>query len=110
MSSGHLNLVEALTQRLQVVQEVSLAESRSVLNRQIGGGAEFEIQQIEQEIAAAGVSDALRKALRDARERWQKAQAEVAACDARCAALELRLEELDRLIAANSSAEPNERD
>lgn len=109
MSSGHLNLVEALNQRLQVVQEVSSAQSRSVLNRQLGGGAEFEIQQIEQEIASTGVSDALRKTLEDARERWQKAQAEIAACDSHCAALELRLEELDRWIAASSSAEPNER-
>lgn len=109
MNSGHLNLVDALNQRLQVVQEVSSAQSRSVLNRQLGGGAEFEIQQIEQEIVATGVSDALSKALEDARERWQKAQAEIAACDAHCAALELRLEELDRWIAASSSAEPNER-
>lgn len=109
MNSGHLNLVDALKQRLQVVQEVSSAQARSVLNRQLGGGAEFEIQQIEQEIAATGVSDALRKALKGARERWQKAQAEIAACDSHCAALELRLEELDRWIAASSSAEPNER-
>lgn len=109
MSSGHLSLVDALNQRLQVVQEVSSAQARSLLNRQLGGGAEFAIQQIEQEIAATGVSDALRKALEDARERWQKAQSEIAACGSRCAALELRLEELDRWIAASSSAEPNER-
>lgn len=109
MSSGQLNLVDALNQRLRFVQEVSSAQARSLLNRQLGGGAEFEIQQIEQEIAATGVSDALRNALKDARERWQKAQAEIAACDSHCAALELRLEELDRWIAASSSAEPNER-
>lgn len=109
MSSGHLNLVNALNQRLLVVQEVSSAQTRSLLNRQLGCGAEFEIQQIEQEIAATGVSDALSKALKDARGRWQKAQAEVAACDSHCAALELRLEELDRWIAAGSSADPNER-
>lgn len=109
MSSGRLKLVEALNQRLQVVQEVSSAQARSLLNRQLGGGAEFEIQQIELEIAATGVSDALSKALEYARERWQKAQAELAAYDAHCAALELRLEELDRWIAASSSAEPNER-
>lgn len=109
MSSGHLNLVEALNQRLQLVQEVSSAQSRSVLNRQLGGGAEFEIQQIEREIAATGVSDALSLALKDARERWQSARAEMAACDSRCAALELRLEELDRWIAAGNSADPNER-
>lgn len=109
MSSGQLNLVDALNQRLQVVQQVSSAQARGLLNRQLGGGAEFEIQQIEQEIAATGVSDALSQALNEARARWQKAHAEIAACDSRCAALELRLEELDRWIAAGSSADPNER-
>lgn len=109
MSSGDLNLVDALNQRLRFVQEVSAAQARSLLNRQLGGGAEFEIQQIEQEIAATGVSDALSMALKDARERWQNAHAEIAACDSHCAALELRLEELDKWIAASSSAEPNKR-
>lgn len=109
MSCGHLNLVEALNQRLQVVQEVSSTQARSLLNRQLGGGAEFEIQQIEREIAATGVSDALSKALGDARERWRNARAEMARCDSHCAALELRLEELDRWIAAGNSADLNER-
>jgi hypothetical protein len=102
MSFGHLTLVEALNQRLQVVQEVSSAQARGLLSRQLGGGAEFEIQQIEQEIAAKGESHALTKALADARERWQMASTEMAACDAQCAALELRLEELDGWIAASS--------
>jgi hypothetical protein len=91
-----------LNQRLQLVQEVSSAQARSLLNRQLGGGAEFEIQHIEQEIAATGSSDALTKALEDARERRQRAHAEMAAWDAQCAALELRLEELDGWIAAGS--------
>ncbi|ANW01706.1 hypothetical protein [Bradyrhizobium icense] len=102
MSISHLSLVEALNQRLQIVQEVSSAQARSLLNRQLGGGAEFEIQQIEQEIAASGPSHALTKALEDAYERRQRAHVEMAACDAQCVALERRLEELDGWIADGS--------
>lgn len=100
MSAGPMALVEMLTQRLQVVQDISSAQSRNLLNRQLGGGAEFDIQRIEQEIATRGPSYALAKALDDARERLRKANTEMAECDAHCAALELRLEELDRWIAA----------
>jgi hypothetical protein len=100
MSAGPVALVEMLAQRLQIVQEISSAQSRNLLNRQLGGGAEFEIQQIEQEIAATGSSHARAKALEDARERLQRASAEMAECDGLCATLELRLEEVDRWIAA----------
>ena len=100
MSGDPSALVEMLKQRLLIVQEISSAQSRSLLNRQLGGGTEFEIQRIEREIAATGASHALAKALEDARERLQNANAGMAACDAHCAALERRLEELDRWIAA----------
>ncbi len=100
MRTGPLTVVEMLTRRLQVVQEISAAQSRNLLNRQLGGGAEFEIQGIEQEIAASGGSRELARTLEDARERLRKANAEMAECDAHCAALEQRLEELDRWIAA----------
>jgi len=99
MSAGSLTLVDMLKQRLQVVQEIASAQSRNLLNRQLGGGAEFEIQRIEQQIAATGWSHALAHTLADARERLQEANAKAAACDADCAALELRLDELDRWIA-----------
>ena len=102
MSASPLTLVEALNQRLQVVQEISSAQSRNLLNRQLGGGAEFEIERIEQEIALTGSSHALAKALEDARERLQKASTVMAECDAHCATLERRLEELDGWIAASS--------
>jgi hypothetical protein len=100
MSDDSPTLAEMLKQRLLVVQEISSAQSRSLLNRQLGGGAEFEIQRVEQEIAATGASHALAKELEDARGRLQNANAKMAACDAHCAALEQRLEELDRWIAA----------
>ncbi|MFB9267289.1 hypothetical protein ACFFWD_29720 [Bradyrhizobium erythrophlei] len=100
MSAGSLTLVEVLKRRLQVVQEISSAQSRHLLNRQLGGGAEFEIQQIESEIAATGVSEALAASLRDARVRLQEANAAMEACDTECEALESQLEELDRWIAA----------
>jgi hypothetical protein len=96
MSTGPTAVVEMLTQRLQVVQEISAIQARNLLNRQLGGGAEFEIQGIEQEIAATGCSSKLARALADARERLQKANAEMAECDAHCAALERCLEQLDR--------------
>ncbi len=101
MSAGSLTLVEMLTQRLQVVQEIAAIQSRNLLNRQLGGGAEFEILRIEREIAATGWSHALADALADARERLQEANAQAAACEVECGALELRLEELDRWIAAD---------
>jgi hypothetical protein len=101
MRAGPPTVVEMLIQRLQVVQEISAAQSRNLLNRQLGGGAEFEIQGIEQEIAASGCSRELARTLADARERLRKANAEMAECDAHCAALEQRLEELDRRIAAS---------
>ena len=100
MSAGPLTVVEMLTRRLQVVQEISAVQSRNLLNCQLSGGAEFEIQGIEQEIAAVGGSHERAKALADARERLRKVNAEMAECDAQCAALEQRLEELDRQIAA----------
>jgi hypothetical protein len=99
MSGDAPTLVDVLKQRLLVVQEISSTQSRNVLNRQLGGGAEFEIERIEREIAATGASHALTNELKDARERLQGANAEMAACDAHCAVLERRLEELDRLIA-----------
>ncbi|MBR1025047.1 hypothetical protein JQ559_15195 [Bradyrhizobium viridifuturi] len=101
MSGGPLTVVQMLTQRLQVVQEISAIQSRNLLHRQLGGGAEFEIRGIEQEIAVSGCTHGLAKALADARERLQMASAEIAECDAHCAALEQRLEELDRCIAAS---------
>lgn len=101
MSADPLTVVEMLTRRLQVVQEISVVQSRNLLNYQLSGGAEFEIQGIEQEIAAIGGSHELAKALADARERLQMANAGIAECDAQCAALEQRLEELDRRIAAD---------
>ncbi|TAI66936.1 hypothetical protein [Bradyrhizobium sp. Leo170] len=100
MSGDSPTLVEMLKQRLLVVQEISSAQSRNLLNRQLGGGAEFEIQRIEREIAATGASHALAAALEDARGRLQNANAKMAVCDAHCAALERRLEELDGWIAA----------
>lgn len=100
MSSDPPTLAEMLKQRLLVVQEISSAQSRNLLNRELGGGAEFEIQRIEREIATTGASHALANALEDAHERLQSANAGMAACDAHCAALERRLEELDRWIAA----------
>ena len=100
MSGGPLTVVQMLTLRLQVVQEISAIQSRNLLHRQLGGGAEFEIQGIEQEIAVLGRTLGLAKALADARERLQMSIAEIAECDARCAALEQRLEELDKSIAA----------
>jgi hypothetical protein len=99
MSGDAPALVDVLKQRLLVVQEISYTQSRNLQNRQLGGGAEFEIERIEREIAATGASDALADALKDARERLQRADIEMAACDAHCAALERRLEELDKLIA-----------
>jgi cell division septum initiation protein DivIVA len=99
MSGDAPTLVDVLKQRLLLVQEISSAQSRNVLNRQLGGGAEFEIERIEREIAATGASHVLINELKDARERLQRANAEMAACDAQCAALERRLEELDRWIA-----------
>lgn len=101
MRTGPLTVVEMLAQRLQVVQEISAAQSRNLLNRQLGGGAELDIQGIEQEIAASGCSRDLARTLADAGERLRKANAEMAECDAHCAALEQRLEELDRCIAAS---------
>ena len=98
MSGGPLT--EMLTLRLHVVQEISAIQSRNLLHRQLGGGAEFEILGIEQEIAASGCTLGLAKALAVARERLQMSIAEIAECDARCAALEQRLEELDKSIAA----------
>ncbi|WP_027550978.1 hypothetical protein [Bradyrhizobium sp. Cp5.3] len=101
MRIAPLTVVEMLTQRLQIVQEISAAQSRNLLNRQLSGGAEFDIQGTEQEIAASGCSRELVRTLADARERLRKANAEMAECDAHCAALEQRLEELDRCIAAS---------
>jgi len=101
MSDGSMNALQMLAQRLQIVQEISTVQSRNLLNRQLGGGAEFEIEGIEQQIAASGCSRDLAKTLADARERLRKANAEMAECDARCSALGQRLEELDRCIAAS---------
>jgi hypothetical protein len=99
MSAGPLTLAEVLKRRLQVVQEISAAQSSQLLNRQRGGGAEFEIEQIECEIAAAGATEPLTAALQGARARLQELNAAMQACDAECAALELQLEDLDRQIA-----------
>lgn len=99
MSGDPPTLVEMLKERLLVVQEISAAQSRNLVNRQLGGGTEFEIQRIEREIAATGASHVLAKALEDARERLKSANAGMAACDAQCAALEQRLEDLDTWIA-----------
>lgn len=99
MNVGPLTLLEVLQLRLQVVQEISRAQSSQLLNRQRGGGAEFEVDQIEREIAATGASEALIRSLQEARVRLQVANAAIEAYDAECAALELRLEELDRRIA-----------
>ncbi|MES5481273.1 hypothetical protein QMZ05_00825 [Bradyrhizobium sp. INPA03-11B] len=101
MSDAGSTIVEMLNLRLQVVQQISAVQSRNLHNRQLGGGAEFELHRIEQEIAATGNAQAVAGALEDARERLQKANAEMAACDALCAELEGRLEELDRCIAAS---------
>ncbi|WP_454648728.1 hypothetical protein [Bradyrhizobium liaoningense] len=92
-------LVEMLKERLFVVQQISAAQSWNLLNRQLAGGAEFEIQRIEQEIAATGGSHAFACAIEEAHERLKDAKAGMATCDAQCAALERRLEELDRCIA-----------
>ena len=92
-------LVEMLKERLFVVQQISAAQSWSLLNRQLAGGAEFEIQRIEQEIAATGGSHAITDAIDEAHERLKEAKAGMATCDAQFAALERRLEELDRCIA-----------
>ncbi|MCC8961362.1 hypothetical protein H8A95_03270 [Bradyrhizobium sp. Pear76] len=93
--------IELLKERLAVVQEISAARSRNLLNLQLGGGAEFEIQEIEREIATTGVSHALSEALEEARARLKNAAAGMAACDAQCAVLERRLEDIDRRIAAD---------
>ncbi|MHC1949007.1 hypothetical protein IF803_32220 [Bradyrhizobium sp. UFLA06-06] len=100
MSNAPSTLIEVLKERLVVVQQISAAQSRNLLNLQLGGGAEFEIQEIEREIAAAGASRPLAEALEEARARLSSATAGMAACDAQCAALEQRLEDLDRWIAA----------
>ncbi|MGX1104358.1 MULTISPECIES: hypothetical protein [Bradyrhizobium] len=100
MSNAPSTLIEVLKERLVVVQEISAAQSRNLLNLQLGGGAEFEIQEIEREIAAAGVSDTLAKALEEARTRLENVTAGMAASDAQCAALERRLEDIDKRIAA----------
>lgn len=92
-------LVEMLRERLLVVQQLSAAQSWNLLNRQLAGGAEFEIQRIEQEIAATGGSHALTDAIEEAHERLEEARAGMATCDAQCAALERSLGELDRCIA-----------
>ena len=96
-----MTALQMLAQRLQIVQEISAVQSRTLLNRQLGGGAEFEIEGIEQKIAASGCSPDRGRALADARERLRRANAEMAECDAHCAVLEQRLEELDRCIAAS---------
>ena len=101
MSASPLTVVEMLTQRLQIVQQISAVQSRNLLHRQLSGGAQFEFEGIEQEIAVSGCTHDLAKALADARERFQIANAEIAECDALCAALEQRLEELDKCIAAS---------
>ncbi|MCP1767266.1 hypothetical protein [Bradyrhizobium japonicum] len=93
-------LVEMLKERLLVVQQISAAQSWTLLNQQLAGGAEFEIQRIEQEIAATGGSHAFAHAIEEeAHERLKEAKAGMLACDVQCAALERRLEELDRRIA-----------
>ena len=94
-------LVEMLKERLFVVQQISAAQSWNLLNRQLAGGAEFEIQRIEQAIAATGGSHAFVYAIEEAHERLKEAKAGMAACDTQCAALERRLEELDRCIATD---------
>jgi hypothetical protein len=100
MTSDPPALVELLRQRLQVVQEISSLQSRNLLNHQVGGGAELEIVQIERDIANEGRSQSLVRALEDARERLQRASDATVECDAHCAVLERRLEELDKCIAA----------
>ncbi|MBR0800676.1 hypothetical protein JQ615_35480 [Bradyrhizobium jicamae] len=100
MSKNPQTLIEVFKERLAVVQEISAAQSRNLLNLQLGGGAQFEIQEIERQMVATGVSHALAEALEQARARLTNATAGMAACDAQCAALERRLEDLDRRIAA----------
>ncbi|MCA6100869.1 hypothetical protein ACVIHI_001624 [Bradyrhizobium sp. USDA 4524] len=100
MSDDPPILIEVLKERLAVVQEISAAQSRNLLNFQLGGGAEFEIQEIEREIATTGASHALAQALEEARARLKSATAGMAACDTQCAVLERRLDDLDRRIAA----------
>lgn len=95
-------IVHLLTQRLQVVQQISEVQAREVLHQQRRRGVEFELLGVQQEITA-GTSEAREGALQDARKRMQIATAEIAACDALCVELELRLEELDRQIAASRS-------
>ncbi|WP_407193205.1 hypothetical protein [Bradyrhizobium sp. STM 3566] len=94
-------LRDMLNERLRIVQQMSAAQSRSLLNRQLSGGAEFEMQRIESEIAAMGGSLTLSKAFDEARERFEKANAAVATCEAQCVALEAGLEDVDRRIAAD---------
>ena len=93
-------VVEALKERLRVVQEISRLNARHLLNRQACGGAEFEILQVEREIETAGESKLRAAALEGARERRQRATAAMADCDVELAALDLRLADLDRRIAA----------
>lgn len=104
MSQDRSALVELLKQRLEIVQELSLVQSRGVLNRQRGGGADFEIAQLERKIADGGCSRSFVETLADARERRRKADDAEAECNSRCAELEQRLEQLDRSIAAASSS------
>ncbi|MGY8630956.1 hypothetical protein RAD15_00490 [Bradyrhizobium sp. 14AA] len=101
MSGDPATLVDMLKERLLVVQQISAVQSRSLLHRQLGGGAGFEIQRIEREIAEIGASYAFTKTLEDARGRLASADAGMAECEARCAALERRLEDLDRWIATS---------
>ena len=97
-------LVELLKQRLKVVQEISSVQSRNLFNRQLGGGAELEIIQIERDIAAKGSSQSHVETLADARKRRQNADDATLECNAHCAELERRLEQLDRSIAAASGS------
>ncbi|MDQ0475099.1 hypothetical protein [Labrys wisconsinensis] len=99
MSTPAPGVIEALAERLRVVQAVSQLNARRLLGQQACGGAEFDILRVEREIAAEGEAEHRGAALREAQARRRRAEAAMAACDAELAALDLRLRELDRRIA-----------
>lgn len=99
MTNDPALLIEELEERLVIVQEISAAQSRNLSNVQLSRGAVLEIVEIEGEIAMTGISDALAEALKQARARLNSATAGMAECSAKCAALERRLDDLDRRIA-----------
>ncbi|WP_246767848.1 hypothetical protein [Bradyrhizobium sp. CCBAU 53340] len=80
MSAGSMTALQMLAQRLQIVQEMSAVQSRTLLNRQLGGGAEFEIEGSSKRsrppavrLTAAGPSRMRASAYEGQMPRWRNA-------------------------------------